>query len=62
MESQEERLSIVLHSDLGNILKVLVIDNAVDILFCEGKSQPETEEKEIISQIRWIWYFAEVDK
>lgn len=62
MEFQEGRLSVVLHTDLGNILKLLVIDIAVEILFWEGKGQPKTEEKGILSQIRWIGYSAEVHK
>lgn len=62
MEFQEGRLSVVLHPDLGNILKLLVIDIAVEVLFWEGNGQPETEEKGILNQMRWIGYSAEVYK
>lgn len=62
MEFQEGRLSVILHTDLGNVLDVLVIDITVGILFWKGKGQPETEKKEILSQIRWTGYSAEVNK
>lgn len=60
MEFQEGTLSVILYTDLANILKVLVTDIDVEILFWEGKGQPEMEEKEILSQIKWVWYSAEV--
>lgn len=57
MEFQEGTLSVILYTDLGNILKVLVTDIDVEILFWEGKGQPEME---ILSKIKWVGYSAEV--
>lgn len=51
-----------LASWFGKDLYVLVTDIGVEILFWESKDQPETVEKEILCQIRWIVYSADVDK
>lgn len=51
-----------LASWFGKGLHVLVTDIAVEIVFWESKGRPEAVEKEILSQIRWIVFSAEVDK